>query len=92
MQSEVEWDPAKEQANIKKHGVRFTQALTALEDDYALTIEDDHPGERRFITLGMDETEQLLVVVYTYRGEAVRIISARGATSAERAAYEEGLR
>jgi hypothetical protein len=92
MQPEVEWDPAKEQANIKKHGVRFAQALTALEDDYALTIEDDSPGERRFITLGRDETERLLVVVYTYRGEVVRIISARKATSAERAAYERGER
>jgi hypothetical protein len=57
MQSDAEWDPAKEQANVKKHGVRFSQALTALEDDYALTIEDDYPGERRFITLGRDETQ-----------------------------------
>jgi uncharacterized DUF497 family protein len=92
MQSEAEWDPAKEQININKHGVRFSQALTALEDDYAVTIEDDHPGERRFITLGMDEAERLLVVVYTFRGEVVRIISARKATSAERAAYERGGR
>ena len=90
MEPEVEWDPAKEQSNFRKHGVHFTQALAALEDDYALTIEDDHPGERRFITLGTDEMGQLLVVVYTYRGEAVRIISARRATSAERAAYERG--
>ena len=92
MQSEAEWDTAKEQANIRKHGVHFAQALTALEDDYALTIEDDHPGERRFITLGMDETKQLLVVVYSYRGDAVRIISARRASSAEWAAYERGER
>jgi uncharacterized DUF497 family protein len=90
MQPDVEWDPAKEQANFDKHGVHFTQALTALEDDYALTVEDDQPGERRFITLGRDETGQLLVVVYTYRGEVVRIISARRATSAERAAYQRG--
>ena len=90
MNSDAEWDPAKEQANIKKHGVRFTQALTALEDDYALTVEDDLPGERRFISMGMDETGQLLVVVYTYRGEGVRIISARRATTAERAVYKRG--
>ena len=92
MQCEVEWDPAKEQANFRKHGVRFSKALTALEDDYALTIEDDYPGERRFITLGRDETGQLLVVVYTYREDMVRIISARRATLAERAAYEQGDR
>lgn len=90
MNPDAEWDPAKEQANFKKHGVRFTQALTALEDDYALTIEDDLPGERRFISMGMDEAGQLLVVVYTYRGEGVRIISARRATTAERAVYKRG--
>jgi len=90
MNSVAEWDPAKEQANFKKHGVRFTQALTALEDDYALTVEDDFPGERRFISMGMDEASQLLVVVYTYRGEGVRIISARRATTAERAVYKRG--
>jgi uncharacterized DUF497 family protein len=92
MQSEAEWDPAKEQANFRKHGVRFAQALTALEDDNALTIEDDFPDERRFITLGMDETQRLLVVVYTYCGKVVRIISARRATLAERAAYLRGDR
>jgi uncharacterized DUF497 family protein len=62
--------------------------VTALEDEYAITIEDDQPGERRFITIGLDENGRILLVVYTYRGVVIRIISARKATSAGREAYE----
>jgi uncharacterized protein len=87
MDNDLEWDAQKEQRNIKKHGVSFTEAVTALEDEVALTIEDDRTGERRYITIGMDETGKILLVVYTYRGSAIRIISARNATSAERQAY-----
>lgn len=75
---------------MKKHGVHFAQAATVLEDDYAITIEDDHPTERRFITLGRDETGEVLVVVYTYRGNSIRLISARKASAAERRTYERG--
>jgi uncharacterized protein len=89
MESDLEWDPKKELSNLKKHGVSFTEAVTALEDEVAVTIEDDYPGERRFITVGLSETGRVLVVVYVYRGTAVRIISARKVTSVEREAYEE---
>jgi uncharacterized DUF497 family protein len=85
----LEWDPQKERDNLRKHGVSFIEAVTALEDGLAVTVEDDHPGERRFISIGLGETGRVLVVVYTYRGERVRIISARKATSLERKAYEE---
>jgi uncharacterized DUF497 family protein len=88
MYPEFEWDPVKEKNNLKKHGIRFTQAVTALEDDFAITLEDDYFGERRFITLGQDETGRLIVLVYAYRGERIRIISARKATAAERQVYE----
>lgn len=84
----LEWDAAKERSNMKKHGISFTEAVTALEDEHAITIEDDYPAETRFVTLGKDESGKLLVVVFTYRGERVRIISARKATSGERALYE----
>jgi uncharacterized DUF497 family protein len=58
----------------------------------ALTIgEQDVEGERRFVTIGSDATGQVLVVVYTYRGEMIRFISARKATPGERKAYEEGI-
>ena len=80
----------KELANQRKHGVSFTEAVTVLEDEQALTVEDDHPGERRFISIGQGETGRVLVVVYTYRRVvAIRIISARKATVSERRAYEE---
>jgi hypothetical protein len=87
MESNFQWDPEKERRNQSKHGVSFTEAVTVLEDEYASTIEDDHPTERRFITMGMAETGRILVVVYSYRGEAIRIISARLATPRERNQY-----
>jgi uncharacterized DUF497 family protein len=83
----VEWDPAKAATNLKKHGVAFADAATALHDDYALTISDDAHAEPRLVTLGMDATGKLLVVVYTLRGENLRLISARGATKAETRQY-----
>ena len=89
MEPPVEWDPRKAHSNLKKHGVAFTEALTAMEDEMAITIEDEHADERRFITLGLSESGRLVVVVYTYRGESVRIISARKATATEKTAYEE---
>ena len=88
MQPGLEWDTEKERSNVRKHGIPFAEAVTSLEDEYAITIEDDHPGEARFITVGMDATGRVLVVVYTYRGDVIRLISARKATSAERAMYE----
>ena len=89
MHPTLEWDPQKEHNNLRKHGVSFIEAVTALEDELAVTIEDDHPSEMRFISIGLGETGRVLVVVYTYRGERVRIISARKATSLEQEVYKE---
>ncbi len=74
---QYEWDPAKAEANLAAHGVRFTEAVTVLEDDFALTFEDpDSAGEQRFITLGMSGVGNLRVVVYTFREpDVIRIIS-----------------
>jgi uncharacterized protein len=88
MPDSVEWDPDKERANTTKHGVSFSNAVIVLQDDMAITIEDVHPDERRFVTIGMDDTGKILVVVYTYRGESIRIISARKATTREIAVYQ----
>ena len=85
-----EWDPQKARANWLKHDVSFSDAVAALEDEQALTIEDDHPHEQRFITLGCDAFGRLLVVVYTYRSDTIRIISARKATPGEMKVYQEG--
>jgi uncharacterized protein len=86
---EFEWDGSKATANLRKHGVDFADAALALYDDLALTIQDlgDY-GEDRFATLGLDPLGRLLVVVYTWREEHARIISARPATPAERRRYE----
>ena len=89
MEPYVEWDPHKALSNLKKHGVSFTEAVVSLEDDLALTLEDEHPAETRFISLGRSDTGRILVVVYTFRGGRIRIISARPATAHERKAYEQ---
>lgn len=86
-----EWDRKKAASNLRRHGVDFADAVTALEDELALTIDDDYPNEQRFITTGSDATGQILVVIYTFRGENIRIISAREATPRERRQYTEGL-
>jgi uncharacterized DUF497 family protein len=85
-----EWDPAKAKTNVAKHRVRFAEAITVLEDDLALTIRDPFSEEEeRWITLGRDALGSLLVVVYTWRGESARLISARLATARETTQYEE---
>lgn len=87
---DCEWDAAKARVNLKKHGVDFADAVSALEDDFALTIRDPYSeNEERWITLGTDAFGRLLVVIYTWRGERVRLISARLATSQEKERYEE---
>ena len=87
----VEWDGAKAAANEKKHGVSFREAVSALEDPLSITFRDpDHSlDELRFLTFGQDASGRILVVAHTDRGDAVRLISARRATRAERRLYEE---
>ena len=85
-----EWDPAKAAENLKKHGVDFADAAISLEDPNALIDTDpDASDEERFVCLGIDPEGRLLVTVYTYRGENVRIISSRSASPGERRRYEE---
>ena len=86
---EFEWDPRKSAANLRKHGVAFSDAVTVLSsDDRAITIFDEAVGdEERYITIGADAPGRVLVVVYTLRGSKVRIISARRANKRERGEY-----
>ncbi len=88
MADEVEWASRKAVANLKKHGVDFADAATVLHDDDAITIRADDTGEERYLTIGMDALARVLVVVYTWRGERPRLISARQATPRERQEYE----
>ena len=84
-----EWDEVKAKWNLRDHGVDFADAATIFEDDLALTTSDDTPNEERFVTLGVDALGRHLVVVYTWRDDQVRIISARKASKAERRRYQE---
>jgi len=85
----IEWDPAKAASNLEAHGVDFAEAAVALEDERALTIEDTrHDDEQRFVSLCLDPLARLLVVVYTWRDDTIRIISARKATKNETRRYE----
>jgi hypothetical protein len=86
----ITWDPAKLKANVEKHGVRFADAVVALEDPVAVHITDweSDPAEERFVVLGLDATARVLVVVYTWRGDDIRLISARCANPHERKEYE----
>lgn len=88
-----EWDPEKAASNISKHGVSFEEAQTVFEDDLFVAFEDpDHSqGESRFIIMGQSTSKRLLVVAYTERRRAIRLISAREATKRERRDYEEDL-
>ena len=86
-----EWDPIKAKSNLWKHRVSFEEASTALLDPLSKTALDfDHSiDEHRFITFAMSARRRLLVVSYTERGEAIRLISARLATRNEPEIYEE---
>ena len=85
-----EWDPDKAEANRKAHGVSFADAVSVLEDEFALTREDpDAEGEQRLVTLGADAEGHLLVVVYTYREpDVTRLISAWKTNKTQRTQYE----
>ena len=87
-----EWDAKKAATSVRKHGVSFEEATTALRDDLAMTGRDpDHSvGEHRFVTFGVSSAGRLLVVAHTEHGDVLRIVSARPATKSERKIYEEG--
>ena len=88
----AEFDPKKDEANIKKHGVSLSEGDGVLNDPLALTVEDDHAeGEQRFVTIGMNAFGFLMVVVHTDRVDGSRIISARKADPKERRNYEKAV-
>jgi uncharacterized DUF497 family protein len=86
---EIEWDGKKAVSNLKKHGIDFADAVTVLEDERAITIAEDYPNEERFISIGVDSFNRILVVVYTWRESRIRIISARKATAREIKQYKD---
>jgi len=87
-----EWDPRKNAANQRKHGVSFEEAHTVFLDDRALFIEDpdEDEQENRFVLIGLSAALRTLVVCHCYReaDSVIRIISARRAHREERRDYE----
>lgn len=90
---QVEFDPSKASANLKKHGVSLAEAAGSLLDPFALVREDeDAEGEVRFVLVGMSRENRLLTVCYTLREEeTIRLISARKATRKEERQYAQGI-
>lgn len=87
-----EWDKEKAHQNSLKHGIDFPDTFAVFEDPNALTLEDEWDyGEERFITIGMDAFGRILVLVYTWKNENIRIISARKANKTEINQYENKL-
>jgi uncharacterized DUF497 family protein len=85
---EVESDPRKAARNLKKHQVHFAEAASCLLDPHARVFEDgDAVGESRWVLLGMSDKARLLVVIYTVRGDLIRLISARKPTPKEASRY-----
>jgi len=86
----VSWDPKKAASNVQKHGIRFADAVPVLEDEFLVSMRDDAHGEERWVAIGIDSFARILVVVYAWRGDDIRLISARQATQGERELYLEG--
>ena len=85
-------DTRKAATNLQNHGVDFADAAIALEDENALTIEDNDHEEQRFKTLCLGPNVNVLLVVYAYPDNfCVRLISARIADRSETLQYYRGV-
>lgn len=88
-----EWDDGKAEANVVDHeGVTFFEAATVFADPLSIIADDNEHSieEPRFLTIGRSDRERILIVSYTERGDAIRIVSARKAEPKEIRAYEHG--
>ena len=85
-----DWDLRKAASNLADHKVSFEQARGVFRDAFGIEFIDDREdyGEDRFVIIGMTDG-RLLTVVFTPRGDRVRIISARKAEPHERRIYHE---
>lgn len=87
---QFEWDDRKNSVNEKKHGVDFETAQLVFDDPFCATfVERIVDEEQRWHAIGSVENLIILVVAHTYRGDVIRIISARPASSHERRLYAE---
>lgn len=89
---EIVWDPSKAKSNYLKHRIYFSDVKTVLMDPYALSRPDpDNKGKERFVTTGCDALGRICTVVYVYRRNTIRLISARKTTKKEKYYYEIGI-
>ena len=86
-----EWDEVKARHNVRRHRVAFLEAISVFSDPYLVTFSDDEHSdvEVRFVSIGQSDRGRILLVVHADCGEAIRLISCRKATAAERATYEQ---
>ena len=86
-----EWDDDKAEANLRKHGVSFDEACTAVFDDFAVTFKDDREdyGEDRYFTVGESSRGRLLAVIWTPRNNRYRLISAFKPDKQQRKDYDK---
>ena len=89
-----EWDGPKSRRNRTVHGVAFEEAMSAFADPLGRIVDDPrHSGEEpRYALVAQSERGRVLVIMFTERGERIRVISARRATPTERRQYEEASR
>jgi len=87
---DFEWDPWKARENVAKHAIEFADAVGVLEDPYALTMLDAYEHEERWVTLGRDFLDRVVVLSWTWASaESIRLLSARRATPKQRRQYAE---
>ena len=86
-----DWNPAKADINIKKHGVSFEESRSVFYDEFAVQFfdQDNSDVEDRFLMLGMSNETNILIVCHCERdnGNTIRIISSRKATKNEQKHY-----
>jgi uncharacterized protein len=88
---DFEWDERKAAINFRRHKLSFLLARRVFSDAFAVIEQDlsEDYGEERFVAIGIADNV-LMTVVYTERGERIRIISARKANSHEQRKYYQG--
>jgi uncharacterized DUF497 family protein len=83
---EFEWDESTRQRNLIKHGIDFALAVTLFDGRPQWTTRSTYPDEERYLSIGIVE-DRFIIVVWTQRGEAIRLISARRTRNDEKRAY-----
>lgn len=89
-----EWDSVKAWQNAAKHSVTFEEAQTVFRDPLGGIIDDPlhSTDEQRLLLIGMSDRQRLITVMFTEKGDRIRLISARQVTRVERRNYEETSR